>query len=243
MKLELKKINKSFGGVKPLQECSFTISKGNITAIIGPNGSGKTTCFNIISRLVQEDSGTIAFDNQNITGAKDYEVAKLGISRTFQEVRLFNNLTIRDHIAIALLEDDEKLFSSFFKKKIFSDKKIQSFLDLVHLKKSLDTFATDLSYGQRKLLDLAIAIAKPHSLLMLDEPVAGVNPVLRKEIKEIIRSLHKKGETILIIEHDMNFVMDLAGYIIVMDAGFVIAKGKPEEIQNNQEVLNAYLGE
>ena len=120
--------------------------------------------------------------------------------------------------------------------------KIKEILALVGLEKPLTTYAMNLSYGQRKLLDLAIAIAKPHKILMLDEPVAGVNPKLRKEIKNIVRNLNKKGETIILIEHDMNFVMDLAEHVFVMDAGEVIASGKPKAIQNNRKVLEAYLG-
>ena len=143
---------------------------------------------------------------------------------------------------IALSQTDEKLSPNLLKKTPADTKKIKEILALVHLDKPLHTFATDLSYGQRKLLDLAVAIAKPHSLLLLDEPVAGVNPRLRKAIKEIIKDLNKKGETIIVIEHDMNFVMDLVDHIFVMDQGKVIAEGRPKQIQNNKKVLDAYLG-
>jgi len=241
--LEIKKIYKHFGGIKALDGTDLKIEKGKIISIIGPNGSGKTTLFNIISNIIKSDKGNIYYNNQNITEKEDFEVAKEGISRTFQSVRLFRNLNIKDHIEIALTNDDEFIFKSLFTKKENKDSKIKEILDLVSLKKDLNTLATDLSYGQRKLLDLAIAIAKPHNLLMLDEPVAGINPKLRKEIKEILKKLNKKGETILIIEHDMNFVMDLADYIYVLDNGKVIAEGKPKEIQNNKKVLEAYLGE
>ena len=174
---------------------------------------------------------------------KPFHVANLGISRTFQEVRLFKNLTIEEHLNIALFFDDEKLIKSLFYKEKSSKTKIKEVLDLVGLDKPLHTFASNLSYGQRKLLDLAIAIAKNHELLMLDEPVAGVNPRLRNEIKSIIRKLNKQGETILLIEHDMNFVMDLADKIFVLDAGSVIAEGTPKQIQKNKKVLDAYLGD
>ena len=174
---------------------------------------------------------------------KDYEISKSGISRTFQDVRLFRNLTIKDHLEISLSNSDESIFKSLFKDKPNNAERIDRILKLVHLKKPLNTLVTDLSYGQRKLLDLAMAIAKPHSLLLLDEPVAGVNPVLREEIKEIIKNLNKNKGTILLIEHDMNFVMDLADYIFVMDAGKIIAHGEPAEIQSNKKVLEAYLGD
>ena len=243
MMLKINNVRKNFGGVRALDKCSLNVEKGKIIAIIGPNGSGKSTLFNVISKLIEIDKGNMLINNKKMADLKDFEVANNGISRTFQDVRLFSNLTIQDHIEIALSTKDESLLMSFFTRKEKRNKEVKEILNLVYLNKSLDTYATDLSYGQRKLLDLAVAIAKPHEILLLDEPVAGVNPKLRMEIKKIIRELNKKGATILLIEHDMNFVMDLVDYIFVMDAGNVIAEGKPRQIQNNKKVLDAYLGE
>ncbi len=242
MTLKINKISKRFGGIVALDNCSLEIKKGLITAIIGPNGSGKSTLFNVISQIIREDKGTIRLKDIELTDMKDYEIARYGVSRTFQEVRLFRNLTIKEHLEIALSNDDEKLIKSVIRKEKDNDKRIKEILGLVGLNKSLDTLATDLSYGQRKLLDLAIAIAKPHSVLLLDEPVAGINPKLREEIKHILKWLNKKGETIVVIEHDMNFVMKLADYVYVMDDGVVIAHGTPKQVQNNRKVLEAYLG-
>ncbi len=243
MMLEVKDVKKYFGGVKALDGATFTIEEGTITALIGPNGSGKSTMFNVISRLFPQDSGVVKLRKKAITNDTDFEVARKGISRTFQQVRLFRNLTIQEHLEIALHQNDEKMLQSIFKKQESDIARIKEILKQVRLDKPLSTVATDLSYGQRKLLDLAMGIAKPHELLMLDEPVAGVNPQLRNEIKKILQELNAQGETILLIEHDMNFVMDLADYVYVLDHGKVIAHGKPEEIQNNKKVLNAYLGE
>ena len=243
MMLQVKNLQKHFGGIKAVDGCNFSVKQGTITALIGPNGSGKSTVFHLISQLEQEDSGKIIFKNKNIATLLDYEVARLGVSRTFQEVRLFKNLSIQDHLEIALAQEDELLLQSLWKKSADKTKKIQQIIKRVGLHKDLKTYVTDLSYGQRKLLDLAIAMAKPHDLLMLDEPVAGVNPLIRKEIKAILKQLKKQGETIFVIEHDMNFVMDIADHIIVMDAGKVIAEGKPKQIQKNKKVLEAYLGE
>lgn len=243
MTLAIKNVSKHFGGIGALDQCTLTVEQGKITAIIGPNGSGKSTLFNVVSRLVQEEEGTITLEQQDITAQRDYQVARGGISRTFQEARLFRNLTIQDHLEIAFRQDDEKLFHSIFHRRTNHDGEIKKILQLVHLDLPLQTYATELSYGQRKLLDLAMTITKPHSLLLLDEPVAGVNPQLRQDIQQILRSLNEKGETILLIEHDMNFVMDLADHIFVLDNGKVIAQGVPKEIRHNPKVMEAYLGD
>jgi len=267
--MKIKKVSKSFGGVKALDKCSISIKKNDITAIIGPNGCGKSTLFNVINKLEIQDEGKIFLDKKDISSAKPYEVARKGVSRTFQYPTLFENLTIRDHIEMALMQDDEYVIKSLFGRNENKnreqnrkqdgeqnreknkeqderqdyDKKIKSVLELVGLKKDSSTLGSNLSYGQRKLLDLAIAIAKPHELILLDEPVAGINPGLREEIKKIIRLLKKKGETIVLIEHDMNFVMELADEIFVMDEGKVLVSGSPNNIRNNPKVLEAYLGD
>lgn len=243
MILQVQHVSKQFGGIKAVDHCSFTVQQRTITALIGPNGSGKSTLFHVISHLEQKDAGKIIFNAQDISATQDYQIARLGIARTFQEVRLFKNLTIRDHLDIALEQHDEKMLQSMFKKPEDKTQQMHALLRLVGLHKDPKTYVTDLSYGQRKLLDLAIAIAKPHTLLMLDEPVAGVNPLIRREIKQILKTLKKRGETIFVIEHDMNFIMDIADWVIVMDYGKVIAEGKPKEIQKNKKVLEAYLGE
>ena len=225
--LSLKNISKSFGGVKAVNRCTFEVKENTITSLIGPNGAGKTTVFNIISGLTNPESGTIRLLENNIAGMPAHKVAQAGISRTFQLTKVFRNLSIRDNLAIAKTTDESEM------KKI---------LESVYLSKPLDTLARELSYGQQKLLEIARALLMPHSLLMLDEPTAGVNPNIRQELKKILRKLRDKGKTVLLIEHDMEFVMDISNNVIVMAEGKVLKSGKPKEIMNDKKVLEAYLG-
>jgi ABC-type branched-subunit amino acid transport system ATPase component len=240
--MRLSNVTKSFGGIKALDSCTLEIKKGAITAIIGPNGSGKTTLFDVISQIIKVDSGKITFRKTDITKMQKYAVARQGISRTFQDPRLFKNLTINDHLDIALSEEYESLIKSILMKKKSDTDTIKKILKTVGLEKNGETIVSELSYGQKKLIALAIALAKPHTCIMLDEPVAGINPELRKKIKKILQQLKRK-ETIILIEHDMNFVMDLADEIYVLDHGELIAHGTPRQIRKNKRVLEAYLGD
>lgn len=239
--LRVQDVHKRFGGVHALTGASLQVKKNTITALIGPNGSGKTTLFNCISKLVKQDSGSLHLQETNLSHAQAHEVARR-VSRTFQDPRLFRHLTIQDHLAIASSTRDEQLLRALTKKS-FNKQTAQQALKQVGLDKPLTTRASELSYGQRKLLDLAVAIQKPHEILLLDEPVAGVNPRLREQIKDVLKQLREQKETILVIEHDMNFVMDVADTIHVLAQGRVIATGTPQEIRDDPAVLEAYLGE
>lgn len=244
--LKIKNLSKRFGGVKAVNNCSFEIKKGKISALIGPNGSGKSTIFNLVSGVLKVDSGKIIFDGKEITNQPIEKISNLGISRIFQKSRLFGNLTIKENMLLALDNEDEKFWKSFFglnKTTRKKEEKIKEMLKLVKMHEHERKHARNLSYGQKRLVEIARAIINPHKLLMLDEPVAGVTPILRKELSEALLRLKKQGETIFIIEHDMNFVLNLADEVIVMDEGKVIARGKPSEIKNNKKVLEAYLGD
>ena len=244
--LKVVNLKKHFGGVKAVDGCSFEVKKGTITALIGPNGSGKTTVFNLISGILKEDSGKVIFDSTDITHFSPEAVSNIGISRLFQQTRLFNNLTVKENLLLALDNEDTKLWKNllgFNKVTKEKEEKIRKMLKLVGIERFENKLARELSYGQKRLVELIRTILNPHKLLMLDEPVAGVNPELRREIAKLLKKLKKQGDTILLIEHDMDFALSLADFVIVMDEGKVIAKGKPREIRNNKKVLEAYLGE
>ncbi|MBI2655334.1 ABC transporter ATP-binding protein [Candidatus Woesearchaeota archaeon] len=225
--LSISDISKSFGGVKAVNKCSFEVKENTITSLIGPNGAGKTTVFNIISGLAKPDAGAIRLEKKNIAGMPSYRIAQSGISRTFQLTKVFRNLSVRDNMLIAKKTNDEEI------KKVLKG---------VYFEKSLDTIASELSYGQQRLLEIARALLMPHKLLMLDEPTAGVNPRIRQELRAILKNLRKEGKTILLIEHDMEFVMDISDRVIVLNEGRVLREGRPKDIVKDKRVLEAYLG-
>lgn len=255
--LKIQNLKKHFGGVKAVDNCSFEVQEKTITALIGPNGAGKSTVFNLISGVLKQDAGVIILKNQDITGLSPERVSNSGISRLFQQSALFKNLTVRENLTLALGNEDTKFWTSLLRKKkekgVASsatrrrggkgDGLVKEMLTQVGLEKSENKLARDLSYGQKRLIELSRTILNPHTFLMLDEPVAGVNPHLRKKIAKILLSLKEKNETILLIEHDMNFTLNVADHVIVMDQGKVIAQGNPKEIKNNKKVLKAYFGE
>jgi branched-chain amino acid transport system ATP-binding protein len=227
MMLSVKNLSRRFGGVLAADRCSFDIEEGKITSLIGPNGAGKTTVFNMISGITCPDSGKISLGNKNICGISAYKIARLGISRTFQQAKVFRNMTVRDNLLLA---------------KKCSDEEMKKTLSQVHFHLGIDTIASELSYGQQRLLEIARALIMPHNLLMLDEPTAGVNPKVRQELREILKKLRKSGSTILLIEHDMDFVMDISDHVIVLNRGKVLKEGKPKDVVKDKKVLEAYLG-
>ncbi len=241
--LEVKQIKKSFGGVHAIKGSNFTIEEKKITALIGPNGAGKTTLFDIITGFTKPDTGEIIFNGVDVSDQYPFVRANNGMSRTFQQVRLFHYLTILDHLILSENNDDTHLLKNMIKTATVDRSKYKKILEEYGIEHGLDTQVSDLSYGQRKLLQIAMAVTKPHTLLLLDEPVAGVNTVVQDRIEQLLLDLKKRGETILIIDHDMNFIRKLADQVIVLDAGIVLLEGSPQKVLEDPRVLEAYLGE
>jgi len=238
--LKLDNISISFNKNIILDKLSYSFMENNIYALMGANGSGKSTLFNIISGFIKPNSGKILLNNNNITDLKPYEIANLGISRTFQDMRLIPSLTVYENILLAIKnKDSEKLYNSFLPSKILVyEEKIEKILITTHLVDVKDSKAEFISYGQQKLLNLAVVIANDFDVLLLDEPIAGVQPQYREEILELIKNL---GKTVIIIEHNPEFIEKLTDNILFLEGGDIIATGNYKKISSNKRVQEAYL--
>jgi len=230
--LRLAGLGKAFGGLRAVHECSFEVAPGTAVGLIGPNGSGKTTIFNLIMSLLRPDAGAVFYNDERIDGLPPWQIARRGIGRTFQSVRLFRDLTVRDNLAIAAMGRGRTGWEP-------DGRRWLERMELAHLSEHA---AGTLSVGQQRLLELAMNLLVEPAFLMLDEPLAGVNPVIRRRIGEIVQSLRAEGRTFLIIEHNMPFVMQLCDKIIVLDHGEKIAEGPPAAIRADARVVDALLG-
>jgi ABC-type branched-subunit amino acid transport system ATPase component len=234
--IQIEHLTKRFAGVIALDDVSFAVEEGSIHAVIGPNGSGKTTLFNIITGAYRTTAGSVVFDGNPIHGLPSFQIARKGLSRTFQHPRLFGSMTVIEQLIVAL----HSARSWRFDKQ--SERIAREKLNLVGLEHVADMPATSVPQGQRRLLEIARALCLEPRVLLLDEPHAGLNPVETEQLMVLIRNLNQQGITILLVEHEMRVVMTLADQITVLNFGRLLAVGKPQEIQNNPEVIAAYLG-
>ena len=249
--LKVEDLSISFGGLRAVSGFNLELKPGELVGLIGPNGAGKTTVFNILPGFYQPQEGRVFFDSTEITGLSCYKINRLGIGRTFQNIRLFNELTVLENVKIAYQYAGRYSWrDAVFRTGVFRrhEKEITDWalsrLDIFNLADKAGEIAKNLPYGEQRRLEIARALAGRPKLLLLDEPAAGMNPQETIELLELIRWLRQEFSlTILLIEHDMSLVMKLCERILVLDYGMTIAEGSPEEIRNNPRVIEAYLGE
>ncbi len=241
--LEVRGVSKSFGGLRALSDCSLGVEQGSITGLIGPNGSGKTTLFNVVTGYVAPDSGSVVLGGADITHARPDQVFARGLGRTFQLTRIFGRLSVMENMLVAT-QRHESWWRSVARSAASRAERDRAMelLEFVGLTRLAGAPAGRLSYGQRKLLELAYILVADPAVLLLDEPAGGVNPTLVNEIAERVRQLNRAGKTFLVVEHNMELVMDLCQRVTVMHQGTVIAGGPPEVVRADPRVLDAYLG-
>jgi len=247
--LEVSELRKAYAGVHALDGVSFTVEAGSITGLIGPNGSGKSTAIDCISGFQKLDGGKVVLGGRDITGQAAHLIARAGLMRTFQTVRVYERLSLRDNLAIATQQFDEATWiDEFLRTKRYreaveaSEKRAHALVALIGLERYYEAEAGILSYGQKKLLALASALMPSPKIVVLDEPVAGVNPSRIREIEAALQQLNQAGETFLIVEHNVEFITNLCHRVIVLDQGRKLAEGTAAEIHTDSRVLEAYLG-
>jgi branched-chain amino acid transport system ATP-binding protein len=247
--LDVKGVNKHFGGVPALSNVTLNVDQGEILGLIGPNGAGKTTLFNVITGFLSCDSGKVFFQDQDITRLRSHVIARKGIVRTFQQLALWRELTVADNVRNALyMRSNLTVPGSFFNTSSYRHnvkavtEEVQEVLKFVGMEDRANQRAKNLSHGYQKTLSLAIGLAARPTLLLLDEPLAALNPERCSQIVALMRSIREKGGTILVIEHNMRAIFEVCDRIVVLDAGVNIAAGSPAEIREHEQVIAAYLG-
>jgi neutral amino acid transport system ATP-binding protein len=242
--LEARNVSKAFDGIHALEDCSISVEQGLITGLIGPNGSGKTTLFNIMTGYEHLDQGTVQFQGRSITNMTADKIFQFGIGRTFQLTRIFPRLTVLEnmHVAVQRRGGLRSLLSRW--SSSHEQRQALDLLEFVGISRLKDELAGNLSYGQKKLLEFAFILIAQPQVILLDEPAGGINPTMINYMADRIRELNKqRGITFVIVEHNMEFVMQICDAVTVLHRGSMIAAGTPEEVRNNPAVLEAYLGE
>ena len=248
--LDVKNLTKHFGGLTAVGDVTLELNEGELVGLIGPNGAGKTTLFNLLTGVYEPSEGTVTLDGHLLNGKDPYKIASLGLGRTFQNIRLFKDLTVLDNVLIAFGNHHKPhTFASFFRLPAFYKNeedlknKALDLLKIFDLDKEAETLAKNLAYGQQRRLEIVRALATEPKILFLDEPAAGMNPQETAELTELIRRIKNEFNiTIMLIEHDMSLVMEVTERIYVLEYGRLIAHGTPDEIKSNERVIEAYLG-
>ena len=247
--LEIRELSRFFGGLKAVNDVSFTVRAGAIKSVIGPNGAGKTTLFNLISGMLACDSGIVVQNGQDITGLQPHRIAELGISRTFQTTKLFSRMTVLENVMVGRHTRTKAGFLSgvlnlpwTWKEEREIRERSMELLDALGLADAVGELASNLPFGRQRLLEIARALATEPSLLMLDEPAAGLNIYETREMADLVLKIRGWGVTVLLVEHDMSLVMDISDQIVVLNYGRKVAEGEPSDIQRDPEVIRIYLG-
>jgi branched-chain amino acid transport system ATP-binding protein len=245
--LEIKNITKQFGGLTALDDVSFQVEEGEIRGLIGPNGAGKSTMFKNIAGFQTPTKGNITYKGQNIEGKKSHAIAEMGIVRTFQETTLFQELSVFDNVLVGShMRARTDVFSAVLgldrAKQEAASARVTDVLQFMGLTEQKDKLASDLPLGLQRALGLSIALVSEPKLLLMDEPFAGMNPEETNHMMDLTRKVHESGVTIILVEHDMKAVMGLCGYLTVLNFGQILAQGTPDDVRNNERVIEAYLG-
>ena len=248
--LDVKHLTKHFGGLTAVGDVTMELHEGELVGLIGPNGAGKTTLFNLLTGVYEPSEGSVTLDGNLLIGKAPYKIASLGLSRTFQNIRLFKDMTVLENVLVGFANHHKPhLFASFLRlpKYYQSEAELKAkaleLLAIFNLDKDADTLAKNLPYGQQRRLEIVRALATEPKILFLDEPAAGINPQETAELTQLIRQIKDQFKiTIMLIEHDMSLVMEVTERIYVLEYGRLIAHGTPEEIKNNKRVIEAYLG-
>lgn len=229
--LKTDNLRRSFGGMVAVDDLSITVDEGSITGLIGPNGAGKSTAFNLITGMLEPDSGTVYFDDEDVTGEPPYDIARRGIGRTFQHARIFDEMTVRENLAVVPYDGDD------------IDAEIDRLLRIVQLEDEKDSFAGELSGGQQVLVGIARTLMLSPKMILFDEPFAGVNPGLVDDIRDLLRRLRDEEDvTVFIIDHEIDEISALCEEVIVMAEGTELVNGTPQEVVNDERVIGSYLG-
>ncbi|MCO4483130.1 ABC transporter ATP-binding protein [Streptococcus infantarius] len=248
--LDVKDLTKNFGGLTAVGDVTMHLDKGELVGLIGPNGAGKTTLFNLLTGVYEPSEGSVSLDGTLLNGKKPYKITSLGLSRTFQNIRLFKDMTVLENVLVGMAnQNNPHLLASFLRlPKFYSSEeklhqKAMKLLAIFDLDGDAETLAKNLPYGQQRRLEIVRALATEPKILFLDEPAAGMNPQETAELTQLIRKIKEEFNiTIMLIEHDMSLVMEVTERIYVLEYGRLIAHGTPDEIKNNQRVIEAYLG-